>query len=864
MRYKRILLIVVLIIAVCLTMFACKNNTTNSTDNQPEIKLEYDLNTGILSWYCPGAMGYRLSVLKSNGDALNITDDKIYLTQITLTNLQPDIYTAKIVAYVGDKEYEKSIEFVINDSNISSGDEEGDIEVPVYNKVVDQLLPTYYYRKGDEHLSLPLTNDSGVKEVQAYGLVLSSMYSYDEEKNVLYINQSYFNRFSKGFRTEINIVYNNKKTDSTYVEIVDNLPLKVEGLVDDTYIYDSTDLNYMSRELVFFYNDGKVNLSNSFKGIYLDGKKLSTGLDYTLYSTSSKIKFTYSFLNSVKGKHLLEVYTSWGKTLLFIDIKTITPNYEKYPYNLSIDFDSSYPDILINWDMVSNAKNYIVQIGDKKYYSFNNPELFDGCSFDATGKINYGDNVKVTAEFDNKGYESLETATFNVDLSEDIISQYLSYDNSFDFLGIKNNYYIRNEDELRDLVYYALIYYESLPDAESGSYDNQIKIYADSSYIVSKTSLQSEIQRLSLQLNEAIKGSFVVTDGQNYGEYYIYGDIDSTCVPNEIKRTSTMKKALNDVHYSLVGRGNDYDDFAINSSPIKAVVNYSEELYLAVERGVCPVPTEGSNAYLIYENAKKVLRQIIDDSMTDYQKIHAISDWLADNIVYDYELEKELAGVSSSSPEYNKFYSYRSLYLEGVFLDGVAVCNGYAKAVSLLCGIEGIPCYKIKGSSGSGQHAWNKVYAGGVWYVVDTTWAVKRYPAQSDTEILQHQYLFMSEATSGNEKGGKHYEQYTGAYTGCFAGEDYNLYANTFFEYEDVLYDYVINDADELQALADYYKDMYGYRMVSGTYIFVDVACSYNNLLNYIKYLDKDSISAYTYSVEVFNTKYATLKITRK
>ncbi len=51
------------------------------------------------------------------------------------------------------------------------------------------------------------------------------------------------------------------------------------------------------------------------------------------------------------------------------------------------------------------------------------------------------------------------------------------------------------------------------------------------------------------------------------------------------------------------------------------------------------------------------------------------------------------------------------------------------QAVSLLCGIEGIPCYKIKGASGKGselvnpvyaQHAWNKVYIiDGNWYVLD-------------------------------------------------------------------------------------------------------------------------------------------------
>lgn len=861
---KKIVLIVVLILAICLTMFACKRDDSPS-GNEPEIKLEYDRETGVLSWYCQGASGYRLQILKSDGTAYPLTDDKIYLTQITLTALLPDTYTVNLTVYIGDKEYKKSINFVIGSDEISSGDEGGEIIPPVHNKVVEQLLPAYYYKKGDEELALPLTSDSGIREVSAFGLSGVEMYSYDENTNSLILNQNYFSRFSTGFRTQIDIIYNDGKEDSTYVQIVDNMPLQVEGLVDDTFIYDAKDLNYLSRELVFFYNDSLVNLSSSsLKGIYLDGKKLSLGLDYSLYSSSSKIKFTFSFLNSVAGKHLLEVYTSWGKTILFIDVKSVTPNYEKYPYDIDIDFDSSYPNVYIEWTMHQQAKYYVVQIGDKKYYSFTNPELFDGCRFNATGKISKGDTVRITAEFDGKGYESIESASLDVDILDENISAYLSYDNSFAFMGKEHNYYIRNEDDLRDLVYYMLIYYNELP--ESDIYDNLTRIYADDSYIVSRNGLESEIQRLSLQYNEAIKGSFCVVEGDNYGEYLIYGDIDSTCVPNSEIRTTTMIKGINDVHYSATGRSDDYDGFAINSAELKASVKYSEELYVAVERGVCPVPVESSEAYLIYERAKEVLRKIIDDSMTDYQKVHAISDWLADNVAYDYELEKELSSVSSSSPEYDKFYAYRSLYLEGVFIDGVAVCNGYAKAVSLLCGIEGIPCYKIKGSSSSGQHAWNKVYADGLWYVVDTTWAVKRYPdSQSNTEILQHQYLFMSESTSGNNPGGKHYEQYTGLYTGCYAGEDYNLYANTFFVSSGVLCDYVIDSAYELQLLVDYYKKEYGYRMLSGKYILVDVACSYNALTNYIKSLDKNAASQYTYTaVQYSNAKYATIKITRK
>lgn len=861
MTKRRFIFICLLVAVVILTLSACdKANQTTPGGNDPDITLEYDHTKGILSWYCPGASGYRIEIVKSNGENYPITDQIIQLTQITLNGLKDDTYTVNLTVYLNSKEYTKSIVFTIGEGQGSSGeDNDGPIELPVYNKIVKELLPVYYYIKGEDMLSVPLTNDSGIKSVNAYGLIMSDMYSYDEENNTLNINKSYFERFSRGFKTELTIEYLNGKTDSTYIQIADHLPLQVEGLVDDTFVYDPTDFSPSAREMVFFYNDTKVNL-NTCK-ICVDGKALSN-TNYSLYPLSSKIRFSLSFLNSLVGRHLVEVYTDWGKTVLYLEVKTITPNFEKYPYDIDIDFDSSYPNVYITWEMRQPAKNYMVQIGDKKYYTANNADLFDGCKFNATGKIKYNDKVVVSAEFDSKYYQSIGQSNLNVNIYDNIVSEYLSYNQSFDFMGDKHNYYISDEQELRDFVYYSLIYYDSLPQSDLSAYDNKVDIFVDSGYVGSKESLESEINRLSLQMNEAVKGSFVVLEGDSYGEYSIYGNIDSTCVPNENKRTTTIVKGINDVHYSKTGREDDFDGFAINSAEKKAVVYYSEELYLALEQGICPVPAEGTNAYLIYEKAKEILRQIIDDSMTDYQKVHAISDWLADNVAYDYELEKELANTSSASPDYDKFYSYRSLYLEGAFLDGVAVCNGYAKAVSLLCGIEGIPCYKIKGGSGSGEHAWNKVYSEGSWYVVDTTWAVKRYPdSNSNIEILQHQYLFMSELTSGNNKGGKHYEKYTGLYTGYYAGEDYNLYANTFFEYKDRLYDYVIDSAEELQALVDYYKQEYGYRLMSGKYIMIDISCAKNQLDSYIKTLDKGQISQYRYSYQEFNSKLM-LKIT--
>lgn len=63
----------------------------------------------------------------------------------------------------------------------------------------------------------------------------------------------------------------------------------------------------------------------------------------------------------------------------------------------------------------------------------------------------------------------------------------------------------------------------------------------------------------------------------------------------------------------------------------------------------------------------------------------------------------------------------------GALLDGVATCEGYAQALSLLYRMAGIPCGVVKGTgieSATGQatsHAWNIMNLGG-YSLIDATW----------------------------------------------------------------------------------------------------------------------------------------------
>lgn len=59
----------------------------------------------------------------------------------------------------------------------------------------------------------------------------------------------------------------------------------------------------------------------------------------------------------------------------------------------------------------------------------------------------------------------------------------------------------------------------------------------------------------------------------------------------------------------------------------------------------------------------------------------------------------------------------------GVFLNGQAVCEGYAEAMKMVCDRENIPCINVVGTGNGGDHQWNYVQMDdGKWYGLDATW----------------------------------------------------------------------------------------------------------------------------------------------
>jgi len=118
--------------------------------------------------------------------------------------------------------------------------------------------------------------------------------------------------------------------------------------------------------------------------------------------------------------------------------------------------------------------------------------------------------------------------------------------------------------------------------------------------------------------------------------------------------------------------------------------------------------------------SEEVLAAIIDESMSDEQKVVAINRWLTRNATYDDDAADALEANSGRAPE-AFLYAWNAT---GVMMNGKGVCESYAQAFNLLANAAGVTSVFVSGTltENGGAHAWNKVNINGEWKAIDVTW----------------------------------------------------------------------------------------------------------------------------------------------
>lgn len=427
---------------------------------------------------------------------------------------------------------------------------------------------------------------------------------------------------------------------------------------------------------------------------------------------------------------------------------------------------------------VESVKWYV----NDKYYSTG--KTF---SFKPTNRGEY----KVTAEIN----KITKTKTI-VYLSEHDEAWY--YASHFhDYGGYAQNRYITSKEELKNLILFVL--------------ENkiaEIKFYAGYSTPETVKNDVSEV-RDCVEESGIIPGYSLETSGNEFTiKFRFFADeaglIETVNSPEYDAPdgfTDAVQNTYSKPHYDNVKKTRN---FYIDSVKETMSVSTSNMLYKAVAWGYKPVfmGSQAENLQQIYDNAKDALSYIVSDEMSEYEKVHAIYDYIIYNVRYDHDCANAEDKYVSGNLSLNEKMKYYGYYLEGIFLnkfykkDMHAVCDGKSKAFVLMCGIEGITAVRISGEATSdgknfGGHAWNKVLldlngtGDKEWYFVDTTWGDV---GDDSKEFLSHAYFLLSDDEVKNthvEKTGHGYPKAEGRF-------DY--YAHETYTSNGTEYNYVITN----------------------------------------------------------------------
>ncbi|MFV0394703.1 MAG: transglutaminase domain-containing protein [Coprobacillaceae bacterium] len=150
--------------------------------------------------------------------------------------------------------------------------------------------------------------------------------------------------------------------------------------------------------------------------------------------------------------------------------------------------------------------------------------------------------------------------------------------------------------------------------------------------------------------------------------------------------------------------------------------------------------TRYQNQQTIRDEVARISGEIMNDNMSDVEKVYAINKWICDNTTYNYDAVE--AGTVDDGYHLHKDY-YHANTAEGVFMQGTAVCEGYAAAFMLLADAVDIDTIMVTGSllnSLDTRHAWNRVLIDDQWYVVDVT--------NNDMEETPNSVLLLADTTA--------------------------------------------------------------------------------------------------------------------
>ncbi|MDR3186309.1 MAG: hypothetical protein LBU04_05835 [Christensenellaceae bacterium] len=478
--------------------------------------------------------------------------------------------------------------------------------------------------------------------------------------------------------------------------------------------------------------------------------QLNDQIDYSIYCIP--------YFRDIPLLHSMQTITVSSDQVLLNSFGTEITNL----YFDAMPYDNTYA-ITLNWDPILYDATYTLRLTHGSYLYFytsssldpNIADRFTNERFVIPNVVSFNDDFTIEIRTSNYEWSSI---SYNQKLAN-VTKKFFSE------VSDRHNSYIANIFEFGKLynhisVFRPAVYSEDSNPAFGEIHDDIFKVtlyfafqYADIAEIYPLTTdypnntgtfnqnAYSLLRVVANYFGESYSFKYSVSEVENEPNAITY----SLAFTNISKEATLQTSSTNLTEYGSVNHYSKSDDKR-TSLPVDMLtqtkkVSTGDQLYLALSQGYKPLLVSNSAAEAIYSIARNTLLRIIDDNMSNPQKIHAIYDFLTSEVIYDYEL-LSIAEAPNTSIE---IHDYDGFSIDGVFLRKQAVCDGIAKAFVLLTAMERITSKKVMGKSMNQGHAWNIVLLDGMWYLVDATWGSSLWNDYSkEYEIQDHQFLLRS------------------------------------------------------------------------------------------------------------------------
>ncbi|WBW97379.1 DUF5050 domain-containing protein [Oceanirhabdus sp. W0125-5] len=615
-----------------------------------------------------------------------------------------------------------------------------------------------------------------IKENDTYNLKFEEEYTLNDKKFKVYIKEKDEKNEVEKYELTININVNSGiKYDNSY-----KLDNQRRGNIKKVYDRNGSieDENLISEGLSEFIHNNENLIGDNIKIENKEGELYKLHVyhvesdnwiidneEYRKEITWTPVKSgTYFLVLWIKDSISNNKYDRWvimpvkirgNEENVIIDY--ILPSHEPMLYNDRLKFyiKSSGSDRLQYRVWVITDKGNYIEITDGYSEFIDSDEVYE---LDIDRNIDVGNHtlwVQVRTIDDYEGYSSFKGKKFSIHPISSELQE--SLDSNIIISSNNNKVYKTGEEIIIEGINY-LEFLEILKDTEykyilgvfDVNRDKWIQVNHVYENIIRWVPEEEGVYLLYLYVADKKEIDMSMRTGQKIDQVGIR--IEPIIVNNQLNINNSSKK------YTIVKSFKDLSD-AIAKDYLVYIANDKVE-----------------KAYM---KSLQVIKQIINDDMTELEKVIALNDYIVRNT--EYNTDKD---IPEGADSYNIY---------GVLFDNLAVCEGYAEMMKLFLDLLGIPNRVIKGAVFVNNlildHIWNVVEINGKEYHLDVTW---NDPTPDKRDKVSYEYFLVDDSSLNHHAWDR--EMY-----GTLDNKEYSYFSKMRFPVKDGKWIYYINLEDRFR-----------------------------------------------------------------